>query len=99
MFQPAVLEVIVLRLINPRMSLVLARPVAPEGKVRALPLTGAAPPQLAGVLQLLFAPPPVQVLVVCAGNEITRDSQTARRPACLGNSFSESRYRFDGEEH
>src|SRR5580658_7385113 len=64
-FQPPVVNVIVFRLFSPLMSLVLFCCVEPE-KVKASPLTGAVPPQLAAVLQLLFAPPPVQVLVVCA---------------------------------
>ena len=52
-----------LKLVPAARLLVLLNLAAPVGNTKSSPATGAVPPQLPGVAQLLFPPPPVQVRV------------------------------------
>src|SRR5437660_1676787 len=66
------------------MVLVLFCCVVPLNIIRS-PLTGAAPPQLAGVFQLASVPRPLQVLVAANDDEIKPQRFSARMSgrACL----------------
>src|SRR5688572_30709566 len=75
-------------------SLVLLRRIVPVKKSKS-PIVGAAPPQLAGVLQLLSLPPPVHVRSApCTGltkqaaaNNAVEDATTKSSARRYGTEF------------
>src|SRR6185295_5003789 len=75
-----------LKLVAAVMLLLLLNFDAPLGNTRSSPATGAVPPQLPAVPQLLSPPPPVHVRVVALANAGHSRNRPARN-ATTGRRF------------